>query len=102
MTNYIRTKKPFWDRVEIRGEDDCWNWQNKLYRGYGHYTVAKGRKPFGENQVAASMKNEDAKYARLLYWAEQRSVKEISDFFKVSYSIIWNIVNNKSYKRVPV
>ena len=28
--------KKFWDRVDIRGEDECWEWQRtRLKQGYG-------------------------------------------------------------------
>ena len=37
-------KKPleqrFWEKVDIRGEDECWNWKaHKIPQGYGYISV---------------------------------------------------------------
>lgn len=39
----IALLRRFWSKVDIRGEDDCWEWQ--AYRkptGYGQFTLRKG------------------------------------------------------------
>lgn len=34
----------FWEKVEKRGPDDCWEWQATIHRtGYGQFGVARGR-----------------------------------------------------------
>lgn len=32
----------FWDKVDKRGPDDCWEWQGSMTRGYGMIRVGKG------------------------------------------------------------
>lgn len=29
----------FWDRVDIKGEDDCWPWKLSLVDGYGQFSM---------------------------------------------------------------
>jgi hypothetical protein len=42
----------FWSQVDIRGPDDCWEWQNGLDRGgYGKFAINK-RKKLGAHRVA--------------------------------------------------
>lgn len=34
----------FWRKVDIRGEDDCWNWKRSLFKkGYGRLRVSYGK-----------------------------------------------------------
>jgi hypothetical protein len=33
--------KRFWDRVDIRGHNDCWNWLGHTNTGYGRLTLNK-------------------------------------------------------------
>jgi predicted XRE-type DNA-binding protein len=38
----------FWNKVEVKGEDDCWNWVRRLSEdGYGQYTF------HGSSQIAS-------------------------------------------------
>ena len=37
----------FWQRVDKRGPDDCWEWQSSLSEwGYGRLWLSKGRKKY--------------------------------------------------------
>ena len=30
----------FWDKVDVLGDDDCWEWQaTKIHNGYGHFRL---------------------------------------------------------------
>jgi len=34
---YNTTEERFWDKVDIKGEDECWPWKAKTRSGYGRY-----------------------------------------------------------------
>ena len=43
----------FWEKVDIRTEDDCWNWKNSKYpTGYGHFSSGKPRRGRYSHRVA--------------------------------------------------
>ena len=43
--------KEFWNKVDICGEDDCWNWTaGKIPAGYGAFAI--GRKNIGTHRLA--------------------------------------------------
>lgn len=33
----------FWEKVDRRGEDDCWLWTGALQKGYGHMLGVRGK-----------------------------------------------------------
>ena len=33
----------FWDKVDVRGPDDCWEWQAFNYKGYGRFGIRRWR-----------------------------------------------------------
>jgi hypothetical protein len=33
----------FWSWVDVRGPDDCWEWMGFRHKGYGRFTLEKGR-----------------------------------------------------------
>lgn len=35
------TPASFWSKIDVRGEDECWNWTRSLRNGYGHHSVNK-------------------------------------------------------------
>lgn len=41
MTSGVYERKPtierFWEKVKIKGKDDCWEWQANIARGYGTF-----------------------------------------------------------------
>ena len=32
----------FWEKVDKRGPDECWEWQGTLYKGYGSFHMERG------------------------------------------------------------
>jgi hypothetical protein len=40
MTGVAETR--FWAKVDVRGPDDCWQWQAATTRGHGRFGVAPG------------------------------------------------------------
>lgn len=51
-------KERFWEKVDIRGEDDCWNWMaSKNKTGYGYFGI-KG-KNWKSNRAAWMLTNGD-------------------------------------------
>lgn len=50
-----RAKARFWSKVDVRGEDECWEWQaGKDKDGYGQFTV--GRKGLRSHRVCLELK----------------------------------------------
>jgi len=33
----------FWNKVEVRGPDECWPWTAGLHRGYGEFKLPNGK-----------------------------------------------------------
>jgi hypothetical protein len=59
---------------------------------------SKGRWPVGEKNHNAKLTNEQAKYARHLYFAERHTVKALADFFGVSTYALHQIVIGRRYR----
>ena len=52
--------KRFWSKVLIRGEDDCWEWQNAIQsHGYGSVSIGKKGKTALAHRVAYYLTNGD-------------------------------------------
>lgn len=48
----------FWAKVDIRGSDECWEWQGALTRGYGRLKRGDGTKKLAySHRVAYELKN---------------------------------------------
>ena len=49
--------KRFWDKVQIKGPEECWPWAGgRLPKGYGHFSCGSGRH------------NMHAEYAHIIAW----------------------------------
>ena len=50
------TVQRFWDKVEIRGVEDCWRWRASYgSTGYGQFCI--NRKPIGAHRVSYELSN---------------------------------------------
>lgn len=50
----------FWERVDVRGPDDCWNWTGAIAAGYGQYSIRIDRhrvRGFKANRFAYVMEH---------------------------------------------
>lgn len=55
MYIHPKDKQRFWDNVDIRGEDECWNWQGRIGPdGFGRIVIVK--KYLGTHRLAYEFK----------------------------------------------
>ena len=47
--------KRFWDKVDVRGPDECWPWRGADNDGYGAFSV--GQRMLGAHRVAFALAN---------------------------------------------
>jgi len=49
----------FWDKVDVRGPDDCWEWTASKSRGYGQMSSRYGESPYKAHRLSWEIHNGD-------------------------------------------
>lgn len=55
------TEVRFWEKVDIRSQDECWEWQAfcNNQTGYGQFMIQETRKPIGAHRMAYMLSTGD-------------------------------------------
>jgi hypothetical protein len=81
--------KNYWDKVDVKGEDECWNWTACLVDGYGHYWIRFGEhaKHYKAHRVSAYTAglipniNSQSNNDQVLHTCDNRKCQNPNHFF---------------------
>lgn len=103
----------FWEKVQIGGPEDCWNWQAcKNKKGYGAISI-NGKKELAHRvayfleygiisgHLCVLHRAVDVIEIRRLYDAQEPTLKNIGAMFGVSFQMVSNIGRRINWKWLP-